>query len=565
MKNFIKENKLNIWIIVAIGFVVYVRSFFNSFVWDDIAYLDYLHNHPIRDVFFHFTNPIGFFYRPLTFVFLIPIYSLFGPFPFWFHFTQLMIHIANAILIFIFLSLFIDSKFSFLLSLIFLVHPINVEAVAYIAAITENMFVFFGIAALFWAIYSRLERTMDKVTVGILLYCSLASKETGVLFLLLLVIYGFATRQKYAKTVLGISVLALIPYILGRVIVPITHNFSQVSIVRASLVERLNTIPSIVLFYFKTFAWPSDLKIEQNWTVPMRNFSDFYLPIFIDLTIAVTLIFFVWFIYRKHRDKLSILIFFYAWLVLGMGLVSQLIPIDMTVAERWFYFPMVGLLGIFGIAASIFIDTKQKMKWLYVIVIFFLMPLSARTIARTLDWKDEFTLYSRDALMSKSRNLTTETDLGYIHLLQGNVDQALVHFERSVSIEPNENNLLNMGQAYDLKHDKEKAQIYYIKAVQNYSGVVKPEDFASMLINHRAYDAADEFLSNQLKDRPDNLTLVYYESVVLYKLGKTKEALTLAKKLFDRYPNNNFLRSMYSRMSQNGSIDNFTKIKPIFK
>src|SRR6266540_4859565 len=143
--------KKAIGIIVIVGFIVYVRSLFNGFVWDDILFI--LQNFSIRPLMSqsfltHNLYNSGAFYRPVTYLYFGVLYSIFGQNAFYYHLTQLFLHIVATVLLFTFLRLFFLEWISFFLALIFLVHPMNVESIAYISATNSELCFLFGIGAL---------------------------------------------------------------------------------------------------------------------------------------------------------------------------------------------------------------------------------------------------------------------------------------------------------------------------------------------------------------------------------------------------------------------------------
>ncbi len=120
--------------IIIIGLVVYFNSLFNGFVGDDNGQI--INNvavHSINNIFgffkvstFDLGNGVsGMYYKPLLLLVYSLIYAISGSNAFFFHFFQLLIHIANAVFVFILFKKFINKDWAFLLSSVFLVHPIN--------------------------------------------------------------------------------------------------------------------------------------------------------------------------------------------------------------------------------------------------------------------------------------------------------------------------------------------------------------------------------------------------------------------------------------------------------
>jgi len=190
--------------IVGLGFFVYLNGLFGAFVWDDINQIQ--NNTYIYSIsnFFKFflggtfsqnnSHLAGLYYRPLMSTVFSLIYSFFGPQVFFFHFFQVSIHILNSLLIFVFLKKFIKKPIAFFSSLVFLIHPINVESVSYISMTQDPLFFLFGIIALL-IFQKKTIKTGQMALISFFLFLSILSKETGVLFGILILLYFFTLKK----------------------------------------------------------------------------------------------------------------------------------------------------------------------------------------------------------------------------------------------------------------------------------------------------------------------------------------------------------------------------------
>src|SRR6266404_3067038 len=142
------------WIVI-IGLIVYFNSLFNGFVGDDlgqivtnqaITSLSNIPNFFFGGTFYNgsLTSLSGGYYRPIVSLTYALLYSFLNGNPFPFHLFQLVIHILNTIFVFLIFRFFLKKNISFLLALLFLLHPIQSEAVDYIADLEDIMFFFFG-------------------------------------------------------------------------------------------------------------------------------------------------------------------------------------------------------------------------------------------------------------------------------------------------------------------------------------------------------------------------------------------------------------------------------------
>ncbi len=147
-----------ILIIAVIGFIVYFNCLFNGFVWDDQKQIVTSPlAHTISSIPTLFTiGQVNIFYRPVFLSYLTIVNTLFQGNVFFFHFLQVGMHILSVIILFLILKKFLKVTIAFVVSLVFLVHPMNVEAVAYMSAVSDVMVFLFGILALYILTKSKL-------------------------------------------------------------------------------------------------------------------------------------------------------------------------------------------------------------------------------------------------------------------------------------------------------------------------------------------------------------------------------------------------------------------------
>lgn len=102
--------------------------------------------------------------------------------------------------------------FPFIAGLIFLCHPINSEAVLFIADLQEPLYTFFGLSALF--LFSKSQTKLSAAVVGLLLLFALLSKESGLLYILAMLVHGFLFHKKHiTQLIFSISVAASVYFL----------------------------------------------------------------------------------------------------------------------------------------------------------------------------------------------------------------------------------------------------------------------------------------------------------------------------------------------------------------
>ena len=182
----------------------------------------------------------------------------------------------------------------------------------------------------------------------------------------------------------------------------------------------------------------------------------------------------------------------------------QLVSLDMTVADRWFYFPMIGLLGMIGTMLSFW----QGRMTIYISIIIICL-FSIRSYIRTLDWKNGLTLFSKD-IKIVSGSFDLENNLGVELFRAGDYKNAKIHFENSTKIAPFWwTNWNNLGAIYEREKNYQVAAEYYQKAINNGQYYLAYENLAKILVLHgNDQKKTEEFLQNTVRLFPRNQNLL---------------------------------------------------------
>ena len=528
----------SIYIILIIGLCLYFYSLFGKFLWDDeeqIVNNSYIHSiSNIPEFFLGSTfntggagSLTGIYYKPLLITLFSVIYSIFGNNSFFFHLFQLSLHIINSVCIFIIFNYFFNKiiikeikylkRFgiwiSFFGAILFLVHPINVESVVYISASQEVLFFTFGIMSFMFLILNKENIKVFNVEFnsyllsGIFVLFAFLSKETGILFFIINIMYIFVFQKDRFKKFIYYFVSTLSIYIILRFFIARIglRGKGITPIMQLSFFERLINIPKVIFFYFKTFFYPRYLLISQNWIVEKINMKDFYIPFIIIITIFSILIYMIFYFYRNklfNKCFIKLYTFFLIWFIVGIGLHIQIIPLDMTVADRWFYFPIVGLIFILILITSFLIykfrNVIKNIEIISFIIITFLLTIfSCRTLLRTFDWSSGLTLYQNDIKYNKNA-YDLENNYGVELIRKNKVEDAKFHFEKSTKLKSDWwVNWNNLGVCYEREDDYEKALEYYKKSMQNADYYLAYENYTGLLINLKRNEEAKKFLEEE--------------------------------------------------------------------
>jgi hypothetical protein len=525
--------------IMFIGFVVYFNTLFNGFVWDDLSNIllnDQAHVLSLANIFGKSNINLALQYRPVVAFYFSFLYLLFNDVPLFYHFLNTVFHIGNSILVFILFRRFFNKYSSFFLSLVFLIHPMQVESVAWIAN-AGNIYFFFGLLSYLFATKGKLSYVKLGV-IGSLILFTLLSKETGILFLFLIFVSYLINKKRGAAKIAIVSIPVILLYLFLRFVIGQNYFSSHSAIIpiaRLSFAQRLLSVPEIIFYYLKTFFYPSQLVIMQFWTVTNVNLKNFYFPLAIDIAFFLCCLIFTSYLYRKDKKLFSVFIFFLTWFVVGMILNLQIFPLDMTVSDRWFYFPMVGLLGMLGAGVALLHSKNKKVMyafWTFGILI--LLLFSFRTILRNSDWHDDFTLYMHDRKIQD--NFIIESNIGWNYQHIKDYKNALVYYKNSVKLYPYwAISLNNLGYVYEILDEKALARRYLLKVLEasDYHAEEYSKDLAFtgwLLLHYDSPVIAKDFIKQALVKSPNNEFLWAHLSIAEYKLGDQENALTSIEK-----------------------------------
>ncbi len=533
-------------LLLGIGFFVFGNSLFGQPIWDDTAYI--FDNPDFKSIHFIniFTNNIyvlNGYYRPLTAFYYSIMIFLFGQQTFFFHMIQLIIHIVNTLLLFFILKKFLQKQIAFLSSLIFLIHPLLVEAVVYIAAADDVGSFFCGISALYLVIHSKLSKK-TYVAIFFLFLSGLLIKESAIVFLILSAFYVFLLRKDKLRNVLIPIISSIAAYIFLRIdFVGLSHQSTPITPIAAvHLPQRLLSIPAIFFYYLSNVFFPWKLAIDQQWIVTSPTIYDFY---FLLLFLLMFVAFLVLFSLRIRTKNLQYMyMFFLCWFLIGIGIHLQLIPLDMTVADRWFYIPFAGFLGVVGVGMQYCLKNK---KILYIGMSIIICFLAIRTMIRNTNWVDRVTLYSHDADITQSYEL--EANLTDELIDAKKYDEAFIHAKKSIDLMPLDYNTYNLGALYEIEKNISLAKKYYYQSLVSRSNPL-PGHIHILAI----YQGVGEFaafydspqtsvhvLTTAIKDYPYDATLWMYLAVAEYKAGDQKSAEMASAKAVLLSPTENSL------------------------
>ena len=446
---------------------------------------------------------------------------------FGYHIVNILLHILTGYLLYCtILTLFQTPKLkqqkrtdvyliAFLATLLWLVHPLQTQAVTYIVQRMTVLGAFFYILAMYFFLKARLV-SANRPKIFYISGCflayiaALASKENTVtlpLALLLIEIIFFQKKIKplSGKTTFFILLFAIIILLEGGYILIKLQNWSFFRIYDQrsfSPMERFLTEHRIVLFYLSQLFFPApqrlslihDFSLSTSLLHPWTTLPALLL-VYSFISLAVL------YIPKKPLLSFSILFFFLNHLI-----ESTILPLELIFEHRN-YLPSLFLFLPVATALQQLFTKFNKKRWLRLTLATFIITLVASlsyiTYTRNAIWKDEYTLWL-DTLKKAPNDARPYQNLAMLLSSNGRYLQAIALYQkalskqapspaRSVSLSLN-----NMGNVY---------------------------------LSLQQYDKAIKSYNSALQIDPDNPNTLYNKTVALVAEGKWNEASSNADKL----------------------------------
>lgn len=530
--------------IAIIACAIYLPGINNSFTFLD-DHVQIVENPYIKSLGFESIKGIfsTFFvgmYQPVTTLFYAVTHSLFGLNPTAFHLLSLLIHVVNSLIVFKLLQHFTNAKkLSFLLSLLFLVHPMQVESVAWVSAFSNLLFSFFFLTA-FWSYmnYQATRKINYLVLCFILFILSCASKSAAVVLPIILLFYDYYLSKNVKIKLLlqkipflAISILFGIVTILGR------ETAGHLSDLTAtfSAFDRVFLVSHSFLFYPSKFLFPYQLSafypypVLNNGALPVL----YYLSPIIIIISLVTII-----LLRQKR----LLVLGAGWFTITIALVLQFVPFgNQITTDRYIYLPLFGLLLILG-----FLLQKVKASTLILLFSIPLVLLSFMSFQRVQIWENDKALWT-SVIETHPTVSQAYNNLGSYALKSNKGKEAFDYFNQAIKIQPNYADAYsNRGNLFSQAGNSVAAMKDFNKAIQ-----LKPHADAYFnraneysKLNQLNKAVLDYTKSIELKPKADSYTNRAFTYLKFKNIELAKQDLKTAQQLDPNYGRAYFLEGI---------------------
>lgn len=533
-------NKLKtiaaVLLVLIISAVTFLPSLQNDFTnWDDPAFIT--ENPDIREVSFKtiakfFTHSYGGFagYVPLVLLSYAVEYALFGLNPEAYHGTNVFFHLINCVLVFWFIYILSQKlPVAFMVSLLFGVHPLHVEAVAWIQGRKDLLFSLFYLAALI-AFTRYLKKGKPKslyIWTLVFFLCSLFSKVTALSLPFALLLLDFFISNRGQRPQLKRYIPFFLLAVLFLILAFLTVDTGSFAIPEA----KVDYLGNILLFFYSFIFYINKilLPIGLSARYPVE-ISQLASPFLLVLSIAIFSVLWIllhrFYRTRKHEVTFGVLFFLVTLLpTIPFHFIRQ------PYADRYTYLPVIGIFYLaafflYRLYSERFKGSKKAGIFLLAAFTGLTLTLAAAGWNRCLAWKDSLTLWN-DVLETHPNLSLAYLNRGEIYLRKGEMEKAISDLDQAVALNPaNAHAYNNRGIYYFRNQQNQKALAEYNKAL-----AVNPHYFNAYLNRGNVwgrlgfYQRAEADYNRALSINPHSFLAYFYRGITYRSLGKLKRAV----------------------------------------
>lgn len=414
-------------------------------------------------------------WHPLTWISHALDYQLFKLNPAGHHYTNVLLHCANVVLLFL---LLVEGtgrvSRSLVVVAIFAVHPLNVESVAWAAERKNVLSMLFLLLAL-WAYqrYARKPSVARYAGVALLFACGLMAKPQVITLPFLLLLWDYWPLQRMAlgsdrgaaDRSPGWLLLEKVPLLAlsgaSAVVTLLAQRAGGAvrSVIEYPLTVRIENAVGAYFDYVGRLFWP--LRLAPMYPHPGDSLRAWQIAVAALFLIAATVLVLV---FRERRYLVVGWFWFLGTLVPMIGLIQVG---HQATADRYMYVPMIGLLLMLGWGLADWAgERKARAVSLASAAALVLAALGALTYRQVSFWHDSETLWTHAVAVTKN-NYIAHVNLGESMFNQERTAEATVHFRAAAEIRPNDPAAhLNLGSC-------ERRQKNYAQALQEDQAVLR--------------------------------------------------------------------------------------------
>jgi protein O-mannosyl-transferase len=372
-------------------------------------------------------------YKPVVLLSFALEYHFFKLNPFTYHLTNLILHLANSLLAFVFIYIFSkDALIAFIVGLLFGIHPLHVESVAWIAERKDMLYGFFILgASIFYLSYIKKNKIIYFYLSLLSFILSLLAKPMGILFPFLVLLFDYCSSVKYNKA----SLVTRGSFFAVAVIFSVCSFYNARHYFTGhSAIEFINNIGFAscgLIFYIYKFFLP--LGLSSFYPYPRQVCA--YIPA-IALLSAMSMVLITVAAFKNNKKIMFGAGLFFLNILPGLQIVRMA---PHLVADRYIYIALTGLAYLLALAIKFIYSRARRLAGrivFYAFVVLIILTLSFLTRQRCGVWKNGFTLW-QDAIRHTPDNAFAYNNLGVAYSNIKNNQEAVLMYQKAMGILPN--------------------------------------------------------------------------------------------------------------------------------
>jgi len=475
---------------------------------------------------------------PLTWLSYMFGVQLYGMSPGWHHLTNVFFHITNVLLLFFILNQTTQAIWkSCLVAVLFALHPIHVESVAWISERKDVLSTFFFLLTILGYYRYVKQPAVANFLLTLLLFAfSLMAKPMVVTlpFVLILLDYWplkrfptnqskpsrFKTKGRHIKYLMIEKVPFLILSLIVSLITFLSHQDigSLGSWKEFPFLDRIANSLASYTKYIGKMIWPNKLAV-------LYPYAQISLWEMISSFVFIAVV--SWYAIRKRHEQPYFIVgwlWYLGTLVPVIGLVNWG---SQAMADRFVYIPFIGLyiIASWGISGLL---TKwiQRKIWFVVPTIVIASTLSILSWQQVGHWENSVTLFE-NSLKKTRNNYIIHNNLGVTLELEEQTEKAIEHYRQALKIKPDYADAHNnIGFALSKIEQMGKAIEHYQQALKKRPNYDKAHNnMGNALYKLDRFDEAIEHYSKALKIKPDFADAHNNIGSALFRKGMTNEAV----------------------------------------
>jgi cytochrome c-type biogenesis protein CcmH/NrfG len=478
-------------------------------------------------------------YFPLTMSLLWLMWKWFGMDSTGYHVVSVLLHALGACLVWALLRT-IGLRGAWLAGLIFAVHPIAVESVAWVSELKNTFSLpFFLLAGCFFVRFEDTRRRVFYWAALVFFLAAMLAKSSAVMFPVVMLLYIWWRRDRIAwRDLWNAAPFFLVSLILGLVTLYFQHSraIGNEPIPIGGLDSRFAIAGMAIFFYLSKILWPALLlPIYPQW-----NANPPELIQFLPWSVLAGVLGVFW-IRRKTwgRHALMGVGFYLITLLPVLGFVAMSYMRVGWVADHFIYIPMIGIVAL-GVGVGFRASDFAGEKWRLVFGAFAALVVGALAFwshRYAGIWENEDKLWNY-TLKHNWECWQAHNRIGAREFNRGNVDVALDHFREATRLRPDlAETQNNLGSAVLAKKDTKAAIQYFQEALRLSPDIVAIQsNLARALMLDQQPTAAAELYADLSQRYPQNAVFLCNLGVTLFQAGKKDEAIASFRRALEIDP-----------------------------